>query len=45
MTTYTFQKVTYNGVRGALAKRFIYGAYDRMSFGKTRKAAIAAFDA
>lgn len=44
-TTFTFERATYNGVYGWFATRRIDGVYAGKQFGKTRKAAQAAFDA
>lgn len=44
MTTYTFQRVTLNGVKGWLAVRRIGGVYAGQLFGKTKHAVIAAFE-
>ena len=44
MTTYAFQRVTLNGVKGWLAVRRINGVYAGQLFGKTKHAAIAAFE-
>ena len=44
MATFTYQKVTYNGVRGWFATRRIDGVYAGKMFGKTQKAAREAFD-
>jgi hypothetical protein len=44
MTTYTFERVTLNGVKGWFAVRRIQGVYAGQLFGKTKHAAIAAFD-
>jgi hypothetical protein len=44
MTTYTFQRVTLNGVKGWFAVRRINGAYAGKLFGKTKHAAMAAFE-
>jgi len=43
MITYTFQRVTLNGIKGWLAVRRIQGVYAGQLFGKTKHAAIAAF--
>ena len=42
--TFTFERATYNGVYGWLAVRQIDGLYAGKQFGKTRKAARAAFE-
>lgn len=44
MTTYTFEKATYNGVSGWFATRRIDGIYAGKQFGKTKAEAKAAFD-
>lgn len=43
MTTYTFERVTLNGVKGWLAVRRIQGVFAGQLFGKTKQDAIAAF--
>lgn len=43
MTTFTFEEVTLNGVKGWLATRRIDGVYAGKMFGRTQKAAVAAF--
>lgn len=43
MTTFTFQKVVFNGVAGWFATRRIAGVYAGKMFGKTKAAAQAAF--
>jgi hypothetical protein len=43
--TFTFQAVTYNGVKGYFATRRINGVYAGKQFGRTQKAAKAAFEA
>jgi hypothetical protein len=45
MTTYTYQQVTFNGIRGYFATRRVNGLYAGKQFGKTQKAAREAFDA
>jgi len=44
MTTYTYQAVTLNGVKGWIATRRINGLHAGKLFGKTKKAARAAFE-
>lgn len=44
MTTYTYQAVTLNGVKGYIATRRIGGVHAGKQFGKTQKAAREAFD-
>ena len=44
MTTYTYQSVTLNGVKGWIATRQINGIHAGKKFGKTQKAARAAFE-
>jgi hypothetical protein len=44
MTTYTFQRVTLNGIKGWLAVRRVRGIYAGQLFGKTKHDAIAAFE-
>jgi hypothetical protein len=44
MTTFTFQRVTLNGVAGWIATRRIDGVFSGRQFGKTKKLATAAFD-
>lgn len=44
MTTYTFEKALVNHVKGWIATRWINGVHAGKAFGKTKKAAIAAFD-
>lgn len=44
MTTYTFQRATYNGTNGWFATRRIDGVYAGKQFGRTRAAAQASFD-
>lgn len=41
--TYTFERVILNGVAGYIATRRIDGVFSGRQFGKTKKAAIAAF--
>lgn len=43
MTTYTFQRATYNGVPGWFATRRIDGVYAGKQFGRTRAVAQASF--
>jgi hypothetical protein len=43
MTTYTFERVTLNGIKGWLAVRRVGGVYAGQLFGKTKHDAIAAF--
>lgn len=43
-TTFTFKRVTYNGVKGWFATRCVGHMYAGTQFGKTRKAAQAKFD-
>jgi hypothetical protein len=45
MTTYTYEAVTLNGVKGWIATRRISGVHAGKQFGKTKAAARAAFDA
>lgn len=45
MTTFTFQRATYNGTYGWFANRRINGVYTGKQFGRTRQAAQASFDA
>ena len=42
--TFTFEKATYNGQSGWFATRRIDGVYAGKMFGKTQKAAMAAFE-
>ena len=44
MTIFKFQKVTYNGVKGWFADRYVDGLYLGKQFGKTKKQAMQAFD-
>ena len=44
MTTFTFQRVTFNGVKGWFATRRINGVYAGKQFGRTQTAAKASFD-
>lgn len=44
MTTYTYQAVIYNGISGWIATRRIDGVHAGKQFGKTKKAARAAFE-
>ena len=44
MTTFTYQAVTLNGIKGWIATRRINGVYAGRQFGKTQKAARAAFE-
>ena len=44
MTIFKFQKVTYNGVKGWFADRYVDGLYLGKRFGKTKKQAMQAFD-
>ena len=44
MTTFTFERATYNSVFGWFATRRIDGVYAGKQFGKTRKAAQLAFE-
>lgn len=45
MTTFTFERATVKNVSGWIAVRRIDGVYSGKQFGKTRKAAKAAFEA
>ena len=40
MITYTFQKVTYNGIQGYIATQRINGLFNGKQFGKTKTQAI-----
>lgn len=44
MTTYTYQKVTLNGISGWIATRRIEGTHAGKQFGRTQRAAREAFD-
>jgi hypothetical protein len=44
MTTYTYQKVTFNNVNGWFAIRRIQGVYAGQQFGNTQKKARESFD-
>ncbi len=44
MTTFTFERVRFNGRPGWIATRRIAGVYAGKMFGETKRAAIAAFD-
>jgi hypothetical protein len=44
MTEFTFEKVTLNNQLGYIATRRIAGVFTGTAFGKTKKAAVAAFD-
>jgi hypothetical protein len=44
MTKFTYQAVTLNGVKGFIATRRINGVHAGRQFGKTKKAARAAFE-
>ena len=44
MTTYTYQKVTLNGISGWIATRRIDGIHAGKQFGRTQRAAREAFD-
>ena len=43
-TLFQYQRVTYNGVKGYFATRYIAGVYSGKQFGTTRTAARKAFD-
>ena len=43
-TTFTYEAVTLNGVKGWIATRRIDGVHSGRQFGKTKKAAREAFD-
>ncbi len=43
-TTFTYEAVTPNGVKGRIATRRIDGVHAGKQFGKTKKAAREAFD-
>jgi hypothetical protein len=43
-TTFTYEAVTLNGVKGWIATRRIDGVHSGKQFGKTKKAAREAFD-
>jgi hypothetical protein len=43
-TTFTYEAVTLNGVKGWIATRRIDGVHAGKQFGKTKKAAREAFD-
>jgi hypothetical protein len=44
MIKYTFQKASFNGLKGWIATRWIDGVHSGKAFGKTKKEAIAQFD-
>ncbi len=44
MITYTFQKVTYNGIQGYIATQRINGLFNGKQFGKTKTQAIKQFE-
>lgn len=44
MATYTFEKATYNSVKGWFCTRRIDGVYAGKQFGNTKVAAKAAFE-
>jgi hypothetical protein len=44
MTTFTYQAVTFNNVKGFFAVRRINGVYAGQMFGKTKKLACEAFE-
>jgi len=43
MTSYSFERVTFNGMRGWFCTRRINGVYSGKQFGRTKQAAINAF--
>ena len=43
-TLFQYQRVTYNGVKGYFATRYIAGVYSGKQFGTTRTAARKALD-
>ena len=44
MTTFTFQRATYNNINGWFATRRINGVYAGKQFGRTRAAAKSEFE-
>jgi hypothetical protein len=44
MATYTYQAVTYNGVKGFIATRRIDGVFSGKQFGRTKLEAKTLFD-
>ena len=44
MVTYTFQKVTHNGIKGYIATKRIDGLFIGKQFGKTKAQAIKQFE-
>lgn len=44
VATFTYEAVRLNGVNGFIATRWINGVHSGKQFGKTKKAARAAFD-
>lgn len=44
MATFTYQKVTLNGVRGWIATRRVDGVHAGKQFGRTQRAARESFD-